>query len=157
DQLYVTPEITAAFNQAHNGGGSSPGRNPSNGGSRNPPQNNNPPPQNNNPPPQNNNPPPRGDGSLAHTAWPEQLENTPLPVFVRPQNLEAAHYTVHYRGLGMSSFATLELSRVGNGYGGEIPCGQIIQPRVEYYVTATDESGSVLAAVSSEEEPTQVR
>jgi hypothetical protein len=50
----------------------------------------------------------------------------------------------------------VELTRVANGWGVEIPCGQVIQPHVEYYVTALDESGNVIASAGSAEAPTRV-
>src|SRR3712207_7451520 len=33
-------------------------------------------------------------------------------------------------------FRSLDMARVANGYGVEIPCGQVIGTYVEYYVTA---------------------
>jgi hypothetical protein len=149
DTLYATPEIRAAFTQAQRRAGTGAGGSRTGtGGSGDTGTG-------------RTGSPPRGtgggDGALRHTPWPEQLENTPLPVFVEPENgLTATRYTVHYRGLGMSNFASAGMERMANGYGAEIPCGQVIQPNVEYYVTASDGDGNVVASVATPQSPVRV-
>jgi len=140
DQLLVTPEITAAFRQAQQAGGSSsavvtppvrptrPG--PSSGG---------------------------GGGELLHTPAPEQLENTPLPVYVEPSGaLSADHVYLHFRGNGMNQYRRMEMTRIANGYGTEVPCGQVIQGAIDYYVQAVDASGGTIGSAGSESSPVHV-
>lgn len=145
DAMLVTPEISQAFRQAQgqvNGGGPSrPTTNPSTNPS-NPPR------------PVNN---PSSGGDLLHTPAPEQLGNTPLPVYVEPSGtLSVEHVYVYYKGNGMRSFERREMNRVANGYGAEIPCASMIAPSMEYYVTAVDSSTQVVATVGSESSPVQV-
>jgi hypothetical protein len=56
----------------------------------------------------------------------------------------------------MSRFAEINASRVANGYGVEIPCGQVIAPHLDYFVTAHDEAGTVIASAGSEDQPFRV-
>jgi hypothetical protein len=162
DAMLVTPEITAAFQQAqrragsgggnsgNTGNGDSSGSSGNNGGSGNS----------------------GGDSggtsgdtggssgmsaTLLHTAVSEQLENTPIPVFIEPPaGLSAASVKVHFKGLGMSRFAESNMARIANGYGVEIACGQVIAPHLDYYVTAHDAAGTVIGSAGSEDQPFRV-
>ncbi len=142
DQLLVTPEITAAFRQAQQSGGGgggvqtssrpTPGRPVTSGGGG-------------------------GGGELLHTPAPEQLENTPLPVYVEPSGaLNAEHVYLHFRGTGMTQYRRMEMTRVANGYGTEVPCGQVIQGSIDYYVQAVDAAGTSVGSAGSESSPVHV-
>ncbi len=154
DAMLVTPEITAAFNQARSraGGGTggttggTTGRTTggTTGGTTGATTGFTP-------------PRPRAAVSLLHTPIPEQLENTPVPVYVEaPAGLGATRYVVHFRGLGSTAWTDLPLDHVANGFGAEIPCGQVIRPSLDYYVTATDDAGAALANASTAEAPTHI-
>lgn len=139
DAMLVTPEISAAFRQAQG---------QLTGGTR--------PTTNTNTPPRRT-PPTSGGGELLHTPAPEQLANTPLPVYVEPSGtLSVEHVYVYYKGNGMRSFERREMNRAANGYGVEIPCASMIAPSMEYYVTAVDANTQVVATVGSETSPVQV-
>lgn len=138
DPLLVTPEISAAFRQAQSRGGRS--------GSTSTNVTTN-----------TNTRPSRGSGELLHTPAPEQLENTPLPVYVEPSGgLSAEHVFVNFRGNGMRAFERREMTRVANGWGTEIPCANMIQGNIEYYVVAQGADGAELASAGSEASPVQV-
>ena len=139
DAMLVTPEISAAFRQAQGQVA---------GGARTPPVNT---------PPVNTPRRPSSGGELLHTPAPEQLANTPLPVYVEPSaTFSVEHVYVYYKGNGMRSFERREMSRAANGYGAEIPCAAMIAPSMEYYVTAVDANTQVVATVGSETSPVQV-
>jgi len=139
DAMLVTPEISAAFRQAQGQVA---------GGGRTPPVNT---------PPVNTPRRPSSGGELLHTPAPEQLANTPLPVYVEPSaTFSVEHVYVYYKGNGMRSFERREMSRAANGYGAEIPCAAMIAPSMEYYVTAVDANTQVVATVGSETSPVQV-
>lgn len=149
DAMLVTPEITAALAQARQrvrgGGGGTPVSNPPTGGNTGGGNSG------------GGNSGGGTPGMLLHTAPTEQVENTPLPVYVEPGSVRATRYVVRYRGLGMSNFAELDLTSIGsNGFGGEIPCGQVIQPSIEYYVAALDASGSVVGTAGASSTPNRV-
>ena len=166
DAMLVTPEITNAFNQARSrsggggGGGGNTNTNTNNGGGntgRNTNTNVNTGGGNTNTGGGGGSRPSGSTPNLLHTPVAEQLENTPVPVYVEaPAGLGATRYVVHYRGLGMQQFAELGMDHVANGFGGEIPCGQVIRPNLEYYVTAADDSGNVVATAGSPETPTRL-
>lgn len=144
DAMLVTPEISQAFRSAQGqlAGGARP----------NPVTN-----PTTNPNPRPNPTPSSGSGELLHTPAPEQLGNTPLPVYVEPSGtFSVEHVYVYYKGNGMRSFERREMSRAANGYGTEIPCAAMIAPSMEYYVTAVDANTQVVATVGSESSPVQV-
>lgn len=139
DPLLVTPEISAAFRQAQSRGSRPTSSNNTSTNSTNSTR------------------PSRGQGELLHTPAPEQLENTPLPVYVEPSGgLTAEHVYVNFRGNGMRAFERREMTRVANGWGTEIPCANMIQGNIEYYVVAQDAGGQELASAGSESSPVQV-
>lgn len=140
DPTLETPEITQAFNQARQRVGGAGGSSTSSSGTTSSTSSSG-----------------RATVSaLLHTPAPEQLENTPLPVYVEHGHVQAARFVIHYRGLGMSGYSTVPMERIANGYGGEVPCGQVIAPYVEYYVTAEDDSGRVIAAAGTPQQPVRV-
>ncbi|MBI5513263.1 MAG: hypothetical protein HY909_05810 [Deltaproteobacteria bacterium] len=143
DQLVVTPEITTAFNDARRrAAGGDTGQNP-------PPRNN---PRNPPPPP----PPSTDGGALLHTPPSEQLDNTALPVYVETSGISPEHVYLYFKGNGMVQFRRLEMRRMAAGYGVEVPCGQVIQPAIEYYVTALDANQNTVGSVGSENSPVRV-
>lgn len=140
DTLLATPEINEAFAEARRRSGGHGATSGTSGG-----------------PPQRNNPPPAASGDLLHTPAPEQIENTPLPVYVEPAStLNAAHVYVHFRGNGMRQYERREMQRMAPGWGTEIPCVQIMQPGIDYYITALDDVGTTLASTGSESSPVHV-
>lgn len=141
DTLLATPEINAAFADARRQAG----------GRSTPPPN----PNTNNPPPTR--PPPAASGDLLHTPATEQLENVPLPIYVEPASpITPAHVYAHFRGTGMRQFTRQEMQRIGGGWGVEIPCGQVIQGSIDYYISAVDDVGTTLASTGSEDAPMHV-
>ncbi len=141
DALLATPEINEAFAEARRQAGG--GRAGSTGATTS------------TPPTRTN--PPAASGELLHTPAPEQVENTPLPVYVEPaSSLNAAHVYVHFRGNGMRQYERREMQRMGQGWGTEIPCVQIMQPGIDYYITAVDEGGATIASTGSESSPVHV-
>jgi hypothetical protein len=146
DTLLATPEINAAFSEARRQvGGARTNAPPSSSGSV------------------SSTPTPRGTpaGSrsvdLLHTPATEQLENVPLPIYVEPASpINAARVYVHFRGTGMRQFQRQEMQRIGSGWGVELPCGQVIQGSIDYYITAVDDVGTTLATSGSEDAPMHV-
>ena len=140
DAMLVTPEISAAFRQAQgqlSGGARPTSNNTANNNTQRRPT--------------------TPSGELLHTPAPEQLANTPLPVYVEPSaTFSVEHVYVYYKGNGMRSFERREMNRAANGYGAEIPCASMIAPGMEYYVTAVDANTQVVATVGSETSPVQV-
>ena len=77
--------------------------------------------------------PPAGD--FTHTPPTEEAVRTPLPLYVEYGGTEAVtKVVVKYKAFGMSDFKTLELKKVGVGFGANIPCIDILEGSIQYYV-----------------------
>jgi len=81
-------------------------------------------------------------GDFDHTPAPEQKINTPLPVYVEYHgHTHVASVIVRYMGPTMTSYRRMQLSRVGEGWGGIIPCSFVTQGTVRYYFQGLDAEG----------------
>jgi hypothetical protein len=77
---------------------------------------------------------PRGD--FTHTAAPQQLIRTPIPIYVEYKGQEQLVKVIaRYKPYGSSEFKTLELQKMGGGWGALIPCEDAasVGP-VQYYL-----------------------
>ncbi len=132
DPLLSTPDIELIWTQAHARAGSGPIQVT--------------------PPPVDTTPP---AGDLVHTPITEQLRATPVPVYVEVPG-RPAHVYLYYRGHGMRDFQRAEMDHVGRGYGYEIPCGDVFEPEVTYYIAVFDASGSPISFAGSQSSPISV-
>lgn len=94
-------------------------------------------------------------GDLTHVPVPEQLRATPVPVYVEVPG-RPAHVYLYYRGHGMRDFERAQMDHVGRGYGYEIPCGDVFEPEVNYYIAVFDASGSPISFAGSQSSPISV-
>lgn len=95
---------------------------------------------------------------LTHTPFLEQLIRTPMPIYVAvAATVRASRVVVRYRSRGMRAFAELPLTAMVNGYGAEIPCGDIFEPQLEYYVVVFGEGSRELAHAGTAERPFAIR
>lgn len=100
---------------------------------------------------------PAPPGTIPHRPHPEQLTNTALPVFVEaPDDAPVGAIYAYYKAPGMRDFRRMDMRRVTGGYGVEIPCGEVMAPRVQYYIVAFDTSGAPMGFAGSAEEPFSV-
>ena len=97
-------------------------------------------------------------GDFAHTPLAEAPINTPLPIFAEvPDDIGATKVVVRYKPYGGNKWQTLQLKKIENGFGGEIPCSDITTTGdVRYYIIATDDQGLSLAQAGSLKEPFRV-
>ncbi len=98
-------------------------------------------------------------GDMKHTPPAEQVTLTPLPIYVElGDGLNPAKVVVRYKPFGVADWKTLELRKVGNGYGGEIPCQDVGSTTGDfsYYVQATDAAGDVIATNGMRNAPIKV-
>jgi hypothetical protein len=93
---------------------------------------------------------------LLHTPVVEQLDHTPIPVYVETGITGAIRVELSYRAVGGTSWTAVPMQRVARGWGAEIPCAAVTPPGVEYYVTAFDERDQPSAEAASEEAPQRV-
>ena len=75
-------------------------------------------------------------GDFTHTPVTEQLVRTPVPIYVEYTGSEQlVKVLVRYKGFGMTEFKPLELHKVGNGWGGTVPCTDVTGiGTLQYYV-----------------------
>jgi hypothetical protein len=141
DKDLTTPEIDQQFRAAQ-GGGAAPAGVP-------------PPPA----PAPGAAPVPAPFGDMIHTPVPEQAVLTPVPIYVElPPGVQATKVIARYRPFGSPEWKTLELRKLGNGFGGEIPCLDIGSETgdLSYYVQAFGTAGDVVSSTGSRAAPNKV-
>ncbi|MCB9666647.1 MAG: hypothetical protein H6715_00790 [Myxococcales bacterium] len=101
---------------------------------------------------------PGGSGiSLPHQSIPEQLRKTPVPVYLElPGGLRAGQVHLFFKGGTMNTFAQLEMTRLGSGWGMLIPCYHVTVPSVQYYIVAFGEDGAPLGFAGTASAPFSV-
>ncbi|WP_437738723.1 tetratricopeptide repeat protein [Sorangium sp. So ce1335] len=97
-------------------------------------------------------------GDVPHTPVAEQAVNTPVPVFVEvPEEIDAAKATLRYRPFGSPKWKSLEMPRLGDGFGAEIPCEDVTTTGdVRYFVILRDEAGDPVGTAGSMQAPHRV-
>jgi hypothetical protein len=110
DPNFKTKELDAIYAEARKGGGAGGGGAAGGGGGT-----------------------PSGD--FTHTPPTEQTVRTPLPIYVEYGGSEAVtKVVVKYKAFGMTEFKTFELKKMGMGFGANIPCIDIQEGSIQYYV-----------------------
>jgi len=95
--------------------------------------------------------------ALIHRPVEEQTTHTAVPVYVEaPEGLPVSHVYVYYQRSSQSGFAKAEMQRIEDGWGYEIPCQEVSEPSMEYYIVAVDSRGSKLAQLGSTRNPISV-
>ena len=153
DPLTATPEITTVFTMARR----RTSREPDSSDSDTDTDTDTDTDSGSTPPPDNGGPPAASAGDLPaipHDAILEQLEGTALPVFVDvPAEAPVEELVVYYRSEGASEYQSISMARMADGFGTELPCTAVIQPRVEYYLVAFAAGREPLGAAGSADEP----
>ncbi|MFO0659361.1 MAG: tetratricopeptide repeat protein [Polyangiaceae bacterium] len=136
---YTSPDVTKAFEEAKkkagSGGSSTPAPTSTGGGTDTPPD---------------KGPAPASD--LNHEAVKESVQNTPIPIYASGDGV--ASMKLFYKTQGESEFKQLKMTKMGKGYGVEIPCGEVKSlGKVTYYITAFDSDNSPAGAAGSKKAP----
>jgi len=103
--------------------------------------------------------PPAGDGEAgSHKAPPEQAVNTPVPVYMEPSEEQpSSKVTLRYKPFGSKTYKSLELKKMGKGFGGEIPCDDVTTTGdIKYFFALTDESGEAAGTLGTTQNPYKV-
>lgn len=97
---------------------------------------------------------PQPSGDFTHTPAAEQKVNTPLPVYVEyPGSSTVARVMVKYKGASASSWSHVTLKRMGGGWGGVIPCGDVTKGTMRYWIQGFDEGGDPIASSGDPKHP----
>jgi hypothetical protein len=93
-------------------------------------------------------------GDFAHTPPPEAPLRTPLPIYVEYSGSEQlARVIAKYKGPGMTDWKPIELPKAGTGYGGLIPCKDVTQGTMTYYVQGFNAANDPVATSGSRSKP----
>jgi hypothetical protein len=85
-------------------------------------------------------------GDFNHTPAAEQRVDTPLPVYVDGAGDEVKRVIVKYKAPGMTTWKRIELKKVGDGWGGLIPCADVQAGTLRYYIQGVDDSKETVAS-----------
>ncbi|MDC3957087.1 hypothetical protein [Polyangium jinanense] len=98
-------------------------------------------------------------GDLVHTPPPEQTVMTPVPIYTElPDGVEATKVVLQYRPFGASAWKTLEMPKVTQGYGVEVPCLDVgsVTGQLKYFIQAFDKDNNVVAFAGTRKDPLNV-
>ncbi len=98
------------------------------------------------------------EGDIAHAPVAEQAVNTPVPVYVEiPEEIGASKATLRYKPFGAKKWKSLDMERIGSGFGAEIPCADVTTTGdVRYYVILKDDAGDPVGTAGSLKAPHRV-
>jgi hypothetical protein len=141
DPSFTTPELAKAFKEAQAAGGGATGGGEEHGGGEEAPK-----------------PKKAPGGDIAHTPVAEQVVNTPVPVYIEiPEEYAAEKATLKYKPFGGKSWKTVEMKKMGAGFGAEIPCEDVTTTGdVKYYIIAIDGGGEPAGQAGSLKAPYKV-
>ncbi len=103
--------------------------------------------------------PPAADGEAGtHKAPPEQVVNTPVPIYMEPSEEQpASKVTLRYKPFGSKTYTSVELKKMGTGFGGEIPCKDVTTTGdIKYFFALTDEAGEAAGTLGTTKDPYKV-
>ncbi len=94
-------------------------------------------------------------GALLHEPIVEQLRRTPIPISVDAGPNVPTRVELSFRPQE-GQWRTIRMTRDGRFWGAEIPCDQVQNAPVQYYVTAIGENDAPVAEAGNEDQPYQV-
>jgi hypothetical protein len=93
-------------------------------------------------------------GDFAHVPAAAQLVRTPLPIYAEYAGTERLlRVVVKYRGAEMSDWKPVELRKLETGYGGLIPCKDVAEGTVQYYIQGYGTSDDPVASSGTRTKP----
>jgi hypothetical protein len=90
---------------------------------------------------------------FTHTPALEQKVNTPLPVFVEGGSDAVTSVVVKYKGATMSDWRKVDLDKVGDGWGGLIPCSDVTSGTMRYYIQGLNQKKEPIANAGDAKHP----
>ena len=93
-------------------------------------------------------------GDFAHTPAPEAPVRTPLPIYAEYSGSETlARVIAKYKAPGMTDWKPIELAKMGTGFGGLIPCKDVTQGTMSYYLQGFNSGNDPVATAGSRNKP----
>jgi hypothetical protein len=88
----------------------------------------------------------------------EGLQHAPFPVYATyAGSTELAKVQAKYKGTGMTEFKPLTLVKKGDGWGGYVPCADVVQGTLQFYVQGFDANNDPVANTGSQKKPFKVK
>jgi len=95
-----------------------------------------------------------GGGDFSHAPPAEGQVNTPLAIYLEYTGSDQIGKVVaKYKGTGMSDWKSLDLKKIGDGYGALIPCKDVQQGSMQYYVVGFNPQNDPVATSGSRNKP----
>lgn len=94
-------------------------------------------------------------GDATHTPPAESQVNTPLALYVEPTDeVPLSKVTLRYKPFGATQYKSVELKKLGKGYGGEVPCEDVTTTGdIKYFFAFTGADGEAAGGLGSNKEP----
>ncbi|MBP9113883.1 MAG: hypothetical protein KBF88_13815, partial [Polyangiaceae bacterium] len=93
-----------------------------------------------------------------HTPVPAQFVRTPVPVYVEYTGTDQlVRVIVRYKGFGMNEWKLLELHRISKGWGVSVPCDDVVQGNLLYFVQGYNAGGEAVALGGDKSNPFKVQ
>ncbi len=98
------------------------------------------------------------EGDFIHTPPAAQLVNTPMPLYVEYDgDDEVGRVLAKYKGFGMGEWKSVELKPMGEGFAATIPCKDVLEGPLVYFVTGFDKDNTPVANAGDKQKPFIVR
>jgi hypothetical protein len=96
--------------------------------------------------------PPPVEGDMKHEPVVESPTSTPIPLYVEVDG--ATKVYARYKPIG-GDWKTVQFKKMGEGWGGQIPCGDIGDSPgdIKYFIQATSGEGDVIASYGRQKDP----
>lgn len=98
-------------------------------------------------------------GDLIHTPPAEQTVMTPVPIYAElPDGVVAKKVVLQYRPFGAETWKSLEMPKVKNGYGAEVPCFDVggVTGQLKYFIQAFDADNNMVSFAGTRNAPISV-
>lgn len=87
-------------------------------------------------------------GDFQHTPPKAQAGKTPLPIYVVANAPEVTSVAVKYKNDDMKAFRRVGLKKMGEGWGGYVPCADVVEGNsIHYFVQGFDKDGELVASL----------
>jgi hypothetical protein len=100
---------------------------------------------------------PTPSGDFTHTPATMQLVRTPVPIYAEYGGTESIVKVItRYKGFGMTEWKSLELKKMDKGWGGVVPCLDVIQGDIQYYLQGFNDQNDPVATAGDRNHPYKV-
>lgn len=99
------------------------------------------------------------EGDMTHEPPAEQAVRTPVPIYVElPSGVTATKVYVRYRPFGSNAWKSVDMTRMRDGWGAEIPCLDVgsATGNLQYFVQALDAKSEIAAFSGTRNAPHMV-